>query len=643
MDDETGYRVEFSKLESFFYFWKNAWTSDAIRKPKVQILDTILLSNGTPHSWLFTSQQSGEIMKKRAEKLDSVVTIVDFMRKKSNVFKGYKSAELKPKIAIVWFVRADKSLSSYLATDKELGSILSSGLREVVAVQVYIGGFAMKGNGIFQHRITRASNGSLVHQSHELLDSLGDPPLSCYTNKCKRVIVLEQPMSDRLRALGTALARHLEYTSSGEVEHLSFQVAFNSTWDPFLVAVRDVTLMKMPVLFYRDFDRHVFLDGIPPSFPLPHEQSGLLPVAPPNGHALGSASRDSFATGTSADDSHSAGRPPTLFLRGKSQRGLDIITEESSEALKVTLSNQETVTIPPPDFAHRANYFKPANEDYSLRKERPDLVFVAADDKAPLVNRTDSKPNHPSNHSHKATSVFPRPSSPPSPQSPKSNQTMGATSAMIEEMMQHRNGLSVSLSNNRPKSATLSVSRNAASFWSDKGQSKRYQAPTAGYCHRTTYQGEDLQAVPKPLHSFFKVRHPITAPHRADKKQRINTLRRSIDYVSGSFVDKEDDEEKDTHDVIRRAVSFNSYDTVDTADTLGGAAFWRGLSHSNGKECFGDYCWFQEQVSQSSLSYVRPSLYPFFISVVQGSVCRGARGAPRRGDECCGRHLLHRT
>lgn len=117
-----GYRIEMNRLEGFSYFWNHLWTSDTIRKPKLQILDTILFANGEPCEWIFTSSQNGEIMRKKSERLDSIKTIIEHFKKKSNHFKGYKSVDLKNKIATIWYMKDDKkTLGSYLVSEKELG------------------------------------------------------------------------------------------------------------------------------------------------------------------------------------------------------------------------------------------------------------------------------------------------------------------------------------------------------------------------------------------------------------------------------------------------------------------------------------------------------------------------------------------
>jgi hypothetical protein len=447
-DHDPSFHIELNRVESFCYFWKSVWISDEMRKPKLSIADTLLFSSdGSLHSWLFTSKQTGEIMKKKPEKLENphFPSIVSSFKRKSQLFRGYKSKELKNKIAIVWFVRTNKTLSSYLVSEKELLSILNSELREILAIQVYVGGFSLKGNGIFLHRIIRDSkdSSSLLHQSFEYLDTPVSPDpsattASCYTNKNKKIPLIEYPYVDTLKAFGTYLLNHIELncgelsssfnskqsdigrvpdpvsnllTTSSQrrqqnVDYLSFQVAFNSLLEPTLIAVTKLHLSDVSVKFYHQFDSVVYLNGASPSYPSFYEQSALLPsisVHPDAGHKgeRGGAHR-STAFSKTIDDfgdhhsvsschthshSHSSSLPthPHASLPGTvtiiPSHGLEIIPEDIIEPAKIRMNNSsEFIIIPPPDLASKPSYFKTANADYSLRKDYPDLPFVSPED-----------------------------------------------------------------------------------------------------------------------------------------------------------------------------------------------------------------------------------------------------------------------
>jgi hypothetical protein len=54
-----GYRAELNPVESFSFFWQHLWSSDTVKRPAIQIVDTILFHEGKPHWWLFTSVKTG--------------------------------------------------------------------------------------------------------------------------------------------------------------------------------------------------------------------------------------------------------------------------------------------------------------------------------------------------------------------------------------------------------------------------------------------------------------------------------------------------------------------------------------------------------------------------------------------------------
>jgi hypothetical protein len=79
---------------------------------------------------------------------------------------------MKNRVATIWYHR-DKDNSdeifSKLVTEEELTIILrTSAFHDIVAIQLYIGGWPLKGSGIFEHHVHVRSNGSLTHETYEL-------------------------------------------------------------------------------------------------------------------------------------------------------------------------------------------------------------------------------------------------------------------------------------------------------------------------------------------------------------------------------------------------------------------------------------------------------------------------------------------
>ena len=93
------------------------------------------------------------MLKKRPERLNSYKSIVDAFISRSKALKGHKEPAVKSKIAVVWYVQSNQTISSYLVDSMELQTILRSELVEVVAIQVFMGGYTFNGNGIFEHNM----------------------------------------------------------------------------------------------------------------------------------------------------------------------------------------------------------------------------------------------------------------------------------------------------------------------------------------------------------------------------------------------------------------------------------------------------------------------------------------------------------
>eukprot|EP01031_Cornospumella_fuschlensis_P043947 gene43947-53731_t len=189
-----GYQVEIGPLDSFCYFCKMLWTPDIIMRAKLPVLDTIIYNNGKPQWWIFTSRKTGEVLKKKTEKLSSPAGVVNAFKKLVHTYGGLKPLEVKSKIAAVWYFNTEQGLSSYLVDEFELVNFLNSTAYEIIAIQAYIGGYSVKGSGIFEHRVNKLTlNGTIKYQTLENCDVTDTQfaPLQ-YTLRSKHLIILEQ-------------------------------------------------------------------------------------------------------------------------------------------------------------------------------------------------------------------------------------------------------------------------------------------------------------------------------------------------------------------------------------------------------------------------------------------------------------------
>ena len=90
-------------------------------------------------------------MKKRDENI-TTTEVLRVFKQKSKAMKGSKHYSLINKIALVWYVDARNNMQSHLLDDVQLRSFMEDNIYECLAVQLYIGGFPLKGSGVFQHR-----------------------------------------------------------------------------------------------------------------------------------------------------------------------------------------------------------------------------------------------------------------------------------------------------------------------------------------------------------------------------------------------------------------------------------------------------------------------------------------------------------
>ena len=117
--------VELTEVESFSFLFRNLWTpdKDKARRCTVPILDTILFKDGCPFRWLFTSEETGEVLKKKAEKM-TPGEIIRVFKSRVNHYKGFKEHGLKSKIASIWYLTTSSHVSHQLVDEFVLLALL---------------------------------------------------------------------------------------------------------------------------------------------------------------------------------------------------------------------------------------------------------------------------------------------------------------------------------------------------------------------------------------------------------------------------------------------------------------------------------------------------------------------------------------
>ena len=135
--------VELSYLESFSFLFKSLWRysssemdqlgstklsinertiskkgiDEGFERYRVNIVDTLLFYKGRPFRWLFTSEQSHEVLKKKDDKLDTF-QIVKILKEKCKKLCVHKELllGLRMKIANIWHLVTHSLTHSYSLT-----------------------------------------------------------------------------------------------------------------------------------------------------------------------------------------------------------------------------------------------------------------------------------------------------------------------------------------------------------------------------------------------------------------------------------------------------------------------------------------------------------------------------------------------
>ena len=250
--------MNLSEVESFDVFFEALWDPDSTRV-RANIVDTILFRDGVPHKWLFTSD-SGEVLKKKNNRLVPS-DIVKTMKSRSKAIRGKKRYDLLEKIAIVWFFDFHRNIRSKLVDDLELQSILKTAcFVDILAIQLYTGGYSMKGMGVFEHIVSFQTSGDYSHKTFEL-SSISAPntynhfsqvqyspsssSLSIHDKSVYRFAIIESQHVSIMKH-AQQIMKVLENVVHSTIVHIVFQVVFDSTWTPFFMCINSLQVPPLP-------------------------------------------------------------------------------------------------------------------------------------------------------------------------------------------------------------------------------------------------------------------------------------------------------------------------------------------------------------------------------------------------------------
>jgi hypothetical protein len=261
--------VELSNVESFSFLFKSIWspveTIDG--RSKLNVLDVILFDKGVPFRWLFTSSKTGEIMKKKSEKLNSV-EIIKSMKSRAHTLSCDKHA-LRSSIATVWNLdTSNNTIFSYVVDEIGLVNLFEDNfsLDKVLAIQVYLNGWPLKGSGVFEHRITMDSEGRRQYETTEFVNPPDDAHVTTYSKGIRKLFVTET-QHNAIKILSRKLLKVLDVSSNTTVASIVIQVVFDSSWIPYIVTAKNVVLCDASYDWYTRSkrDEMIYASGV---FPL---------------------------------------------------------------------------------------------------------------------------------------------------------------------------------------------------------------------------------------------------------------------------------------------------------------------------------------------------------------------------------------
>ncbi len=235
LNDET---VELQDVESFHFFYKCLWEKGSTKRSHLNILDTIIYQQGRPWRWLFTSND-GTVMKRNDSNLNHF-EILRVFKSKAKLSKGRRDHRSYGKIAIVWFVNHRNAVQSYFVDDLQLRSILEEAVFEILAIQLHIGGYPVKGSGVFEHRYYVRKDGRPIFNTNELVHPSTNE-VSIYQDKVDRLGISES-QHDTIKLINKKIIKFIENRTKGTVANIVLQVVFTSSWIPFITSCRGILL-----------------------------------------------------------------------------------------------------------------------------------------------------------------------------------------------------------------------------------------------------------------------------------------------------------------------------------------------------------------------------------------------------------------
>ena len=235
-------------VESFCFLFKSVWREQrgSECKFKFNLLDVILFHDGTPFRWLFTSRKSGEVMKKKDDKL------VDHIFRRSlkdsaTLLNNSKSMNSTAPVATVWYAASTAIVKSYLVDERELAKLFECKeyLNNVLAIQLRFSGQSLKGSGVFEHIVQLDVNGKRQYQTTELPNRTSDES-SAIMLPCPNQSSVSRAQHSSIKDISRRLVKAIEISARCVVVSIVVRVGFDASWTPYIITAKNIVLHDVP-------------------------------------------------------------------------------------------------------------------------------------------------------------------------------------------------------------------------------------------------------------------------------------------------------------------------------------------------------------------------------------------------------------
>lgn len=235
-------------VESFCFLFKSVWREQrgSECKFKFNLLDVILFHDGTPFRWLFTSRKSGEIMKKKDDKLIDHI-FRRSLKDSATLLNNTKSMNSTAPVATVWYAASTAIVKSYLVDERELAKLFECKdyLNNVLAIQLRFSGQSLKGSGVFEHIVQLDVNGRRQYQTMELPNRTSDES-SAIMLPCPNQSSVSRAQHSSIKDISRRLVKAIEISARCVVASIVVRVGFDASWTPHIITAKNIVLHDVP-------------------------------------------------------------------------------------------------------------------------------------------------------------------------------------------------------------------------------------------------------------------------------------------------------------------------------------------------------------------------------------------------------------